>query len=161
MGQAVNQDFRKRILSPSMIPIAAFLFIGALVFGFSRLLLAVPKDGSVVLGVLMAGSILFGAGALSKGAGIKDTQRAALIVFGLLVIGGGVAAATSLHTREVEGTLPIAAQLTAKNVSFDKKEFTLPANKPVAIQFTNDDAGTTHNVAIYDSEALKTNLFKG
>jgi len=39
----VNGDFRKRVLGPALIPISAFVFIGALVFAFSRILLAVPK----------------------------------------------------------------------------------------------------------------------
>jgi plastocyanin len=153
VGEAVS-DFRKRILSPSLIPVASFVFIGGLVFGFSRLLLAVPKDGSVVLGVLMAGSILFGAGALSKGGALKDTQRAALIAFGLLVIGGGVAAATSLHTRAVEGGAPaVAAELTAKNIKFDKRQIKVAADKPFSILFHNQDAGVLHNVSIYDTPA--------
>ncbi len=153
MGEALN-DFRKRVLGPSMIPVGAFVFIGALVFGFSRLLLAVPKDGSVVLGVLIAACILFGAGALSKGGALKASQRMALVAFAVLLIAGGVAAGTSLHTREVEGNVPVAAELTAKNVKFDKPEFKLPAAEPVAILFHNEDPGVPHNVAIFDTPQL-------
>ena len=148
-------DFRKRVLGPAMIPVGAFVFIGALVFGFSRLLLVVPKDGSVVLGVLLAGSILFGAGALSKGPAIKSSQRAALVAFSVLLIVGGVAAGTSMNTREVEGNVPVAAEITAKNIKFDKAEVELPADEPVAILFHNDDPGVVHNVAIFDTPALK------
>ncbi len=150
----MNEDFRKRILNPSLIPFGAFVFIGALVFGFSRLLLAVTKEGSVVLGVLMAACILFAAGALSKGRKLKDSQRLALALFAVLVIVGGVAAGTSLHTREVEGNIPIEAELVAQNVKFDKTEFKLPADEPVAILFRNNDPGIPHNVAIFDTPQL-------
>lgn len=149
----MNPEFRKRIVVPSLIPLGAFVFIGALVFGFSRLLLAVPKDGSVVVGVLMAGCILFAAGALSKGGRLKDSQRVALILFGVLVIGGGVAAGTSLHTREVEGHIAVAETLVAQNTAFDKQQFRLSADTPVGIELVNRDAGLQHNVSIYDSPA--------
>ena len=147
----MNPEFRKRILLPSLIPIGAFVFIGALVFGFSRVLLIVTKEGSVVIGTLMAGCILFAAGALSKGGRLKDSQRLALVVFGVLVVGGGVAAGASLHTREVEGHIEVAAEITAQNTAFDKPEISLPAEEPTAILFRNNDPGIPHNVAIYET----------
>ena len=158
----MNPDLKKRILSPSLIPVGAFVFIGALTFGFSRLLLAVPAEGSVVLGVLMAGCILFAAGAVSKGGALKSSQRTALIVFSLLVIGGGVAAGTSLHTREVEGgPAPIGATLTARGTAFDKLQFKLPAETRIAIEFVNADPGIPHNVAIYGDPAFTQQLLIG
>jgi plastocyanin len=159
VGETVN-DFRKRVLGPAMIPVGAFVFIGALVFGFSRLLLVVPKDGAVILGVLLAASILFGAGALSKGRSLKSSQRTALLAAAILLIGGGVAAGTSIHTREVEGNVPVAAELTAKNIRFDKPEITLPADEPVAILFHNEDPGVVHNVAIFDTPELRKTFLR-
>ncbi|MFY9586970.1 MAG: hypothetical protein WAT66_05880, partial [Actinomycetota bacterium] len=153
-------DFRKRVLGPALIPVGAFVFIGALVFGFSRLLLVVPKDGSVVLGILISGCILFGAGALSKGGSLKNSQRMALVAFAVLLIAGGVTAGASMNTREVEGNVPVAAELTAKNIKFDKAEFTLPADEPVAILFKNEDAGVVHNVAIFDTPELKKTFLR-
>ena len=144
-------DFRKRVLGPALIPVGAFVFIGALVFGFSRLLLVVPKDGSVVLGILISGCILFGAGALSKGGSLKNSQRMALVAFAVLLIVGGVAAGTSMNTREVEGgPPPIEAELIAKGIKFDKAEIELPADERVGISFDNQDAGVLHNVSILD-----------
>lgn len=155
----MNPEFRKRILLPSLIPIGAFVFIGALVFGFSRLLLVVPKDGSVIVGVLMAGCILFAAGALSKGGRLKDSQRAALALFGVLVIGGGVAAGAALHTREVEKEAELAATLVARNTAFDLRQFSLPADTPVRIELDNQDPGIFHNISIYASPAPGARAF--
>jgi plastocyanin len=154
-------EFRKRVLGPALIPIGAFVFIGALVFAFSRILLAVPKNGSVVVGILMAGCVLLGAGALSKGGSLKRAQRVALGAFGVALIAGGAATGASLGVRPIKGELPVGATLVAHNIAFDKKEIAFNADKPLAIEFTNDDAGTPHNVAIYDTPAAAKSVFVG
>jgi cytochrome c oxidase subunit 2 len=45
--------------------------------------------------------------------------------------------------------------LTAKNVAFDKKELSAPANAPFTIHFDNQDAGTPHDVDILDADGKK------
>jgi cytochrome c oxidase subunit II len=45
--------------------------------------------------------------------------------------------------------------ITAKNVAFDKKELTAPANQPFTIHFDNQDAGTPHDVDILDASGKK------
>ena len=144
-------DFRKRVAEPFLIPIGAFVFIGILVFGFSRLLLVVTKDGSVILGVVLSAAILFGAGALSKSGVLKGSQRLALPAFAVLLTAGGIVAGISMNTREVEGHVEVGAEITAQGTKFDKTEFTLPADEPVAILFKNNDPGIVHNVAIYST----------
>jgi len=162
----VKGEFGKRVLGPALIPLGAFAFIGVLVFSFSRVLLAVPKDGSIIVAVLMAGSILLGAGALSKGAAIKAPQRAALIAFGVFILGGGVAAALSIGTRPVEQHLQVAATIAAQNIKFDRRELDLPADKAFILEFDNKDS-VAHNVAIYQDQAAANSqapagtLFKG
>jgi plastocyanin len=158
----VKGDFGKRVLGPALIPLGAFVFIGALVFAFSRILLAVPKDGSVIIGILMAGCVLFGAAAVAKGAAIKSPQRAALVAFSVLLLAGGVATGLSIGTRTVEGHLEVAAKIVAQNIKFDKTELDLPADKPFILEFDNKDA-TVHNVAIYKDPSATdaVTLFKG
>ena len=51
--------------------------------------------------------------------------------------------------------------LMAKNIAFNLSTITVPAGANIVIHFTNDDAGTPHNFALYDSSARTTNLFKG
>ena len=145
----MNGDFFKRVLAPALIPLGAFAFIGALVFGFSRILLAIPKDGSVIVAMLMAGCVLFAAGAVAKGGKVKVPQRLALIAFAVLLLAGGVGTGLSIGTRPFEGHLEVAATITAQNIKFDKAELDLPAGKPFIIDFENKDS-VPHNVAIYD-----------
>src|SRR5262245_25379622 len=45
--------------------------------------------------------------------------------------------------------------ITAKNVAFDTKELTAPANQPWTIKFDNQDAGTPHDVDILDQGGQK------
>ena len=45
--------------------------------------------------------------------------------------------------------------ITAKNVAFDKKDMTAPANQPWTIHFDNQDAGTPHDVDILDQGGQK------
>ena len=52
-------------------------------------------------------------------------------------------------------------ELTAQNIQFDKDCLAAPAGKAFTISFTNDDAGTPHNVAIYTDESASQELFVG
>jgi len=157
-------DFRKRVLDPALLPLAAFVFIGAFVFAFSRILLAVPKDGSVIVGVVMAACILFAAGAVSKGGKIKAAQRTGLIAFALVLIAGGVTAGAALGVRPVEKHLQadvkFATASHGSDFAFESKELAIPAGKLFGLEFDNKDAGTTHNIDIY-TKAGGTSLFKG
>ena len=45
--------------------------------------------------------------------------------------------------------------VVAKNVAFDVKELSAPANQPFTIHFDNQDAGTPHDVDVLDSSGKK------
>lgn len=151
-------EFRKRVLGPALIPLGAFAFIGVLAYAVSRILLAVTKEGSVVVATLMAACILFAAAAVAKGGVMKQIQKISLIAFSLLLLGGGIVVEASLGTREVEGHVDIAATLVAQNLQFDTKEFRIPADEPFAIELNNRDAAP-HNVAIYRARGQQPPLF--
>ena len=52
-------------------------------------------------------------------------------------------------------------EVTAKNISFDTDNITVKADGEVRIRFTNDDAGTPHNIAFYKSESDLTPVSDG
>jgi plastocyanin len=60
-----------------------------------------------------------------------------------------------------EGGGGAAVQLTAANLAFDKSELDLTAGADTSLDFTNNDAGTQHNVAIYTDSSAATALFQG
>lgn len=140
-------EFRKRVLEPALIPLGAFAFIGALAYAVSRILLAVTKEGSVVVATLMAACILFAAAAVAKGGVMKQVQKLSLIAFSLLLLGSGIAVEASLGVRPIEGHVEVADTIAANNLQFDKATLSLPADEPFAIEFENREA-QPHNVAI-------------
>ena len=50
-------------------------------------------------------------------------------------------------------------KISAANIAFDQTDVTAPADTPFAIEFTNNDAGVSHNVEIKDSTGAT--VFKG
>ena len=55
----------------------------------------------------------------------------------------------------------VTINLTAQNIAFDKSSITVTAGASVTVVFNNKDAGIPHNLAIYDSPALNTTIFRG
>jgi plastocyanin len=54
------------------------------------------------------------------------------------------------------------ATVTASGLAFDTTTLTIPASTATKLEFRNEDAGTTHNLAIYPSESdLSNPLFRG
>jgi plastocyanin len=57
--------------------------------------------------------------------------------------------------------VPVTIDLVAKGFAFNSSLITVPAGAAVTIRFSNQDPGVPHNVAIYNSPAQTTNLFRG
>ena len=53
-----------------------------------------------------------------------------------------------------------SVSITASGIQFDTSSFSLPADGGT-IEFTNEDAGTQHNIAIYQDSSVADNLFRG
>jgi len=54
-----------------------------------------------------------------------------------------------------------AVAITASALAFEQAEVNAPAGEPFQIEFTNNDAGTPHNVAIHRGDASGEEVFKG
>lgn len=52
-------------------------------------------------------------------------------------------------------------EIAAKDLLFDKRTLTAPANTAITIRFDNKDAGVQHNVAIYRDRTARTKIFVG
>jgi plastocyanin len=158
----VNRDVRERILIPAALPAAVIVFIGALVFAFSRLLLAVTKEAAVGLGMTMALAILVVAAFLANRGPMRGSQRLSLILAAVMLVAGGSVTAASLGIRPIkphEG--PADATLVAKGIAWDVEEITLPTGRKVAVKVENQDNGTPHNFALYTGPDAKQSLFQG
>lgn len=62
------------------------------------------------------------------------------------------------------GATGTVVKIAAQNIQFDQTELTAPANQAFTLEFTNNDAGVPHNVAIKDAsgaEVFKGEIFNG
>jgi plastocyanin len=55
----------------------------------------------------------------------------------------------------------VVIKLSAQGVAFDTDSLEVPANTPFKIEFTNNDAGIPHNVAIHEGTPTGPELWKG
>jgi plastocyanin len=160
-------------LLPLGLPVLGLFAIASLMFFMSRILLAVPEQGStwIALGVavvIMAAGTLFALRPQISG----RTMAVALAVGGLLMFAGGLVAAavgerTIEHHEEhdSEGGTEHGAgadvEVSAKGIAFDTADLSLPAGADVKLTFVNADVGVPHNVAIYRTEDFKDPVYAG
>ena len=83
---------RRRVTMGAMLPILALLFLGTLVFAFSRILLAVPEQMAPWVALLFAANILIGS---ALAASVRGRGSFAFLIGFLVVsiVGGGIAGA--------------------------------------------------------------------
>jgi plastocyanin len=158
-GERVSQ----RLLTPFGLPVLALALVGIIVFSISRVLLAVPKEASLLVAFGAAILILVTFFILSAR---PHTGRGPLYLmagFALIsvVVAGGVTAATGYRKFENKNTGPPAQFETAQNTSYQNKALTVTAGQVARITFTNLDTGVLHNIAVYTSNPGGTPIWTG
>ena len=162
-------------LPPILYPILAGIFGGALVWAYSRILLAVSThtiklfghstDGKTVaaaIGLLVPLNILIGAALVAYGARVRRRPAAFPLLVGaaVIVIAAGVVAVSIKAPAEAPTVHTVA--LAAQNTAFQPTTLTLSAGEKVQIKFENKDAGVQHNVVLFDGgDANAPQLFQG
>jgi plastocyanin len=148
---------RDRLVMPVLLPIAIVVIIALVLFGFSRILLAVTPEAATVTAILVAGGVLAAASFAAARAQVRLSTIAAMIgaITGFAMLAGGIALAVAGGEEEGEGEQerPIVV-LAAAEIAFDPTALTVPAGQPFTLRFHNQDADTQHNVDIFDNEAL-------
>jgi plastocyanin len=163
-------------------PVIGMLFAGALVWSFSRVLLAAsgfhfsiggwkvrmaPKDVAVSIALFTAANVLIGAALVAYGRRVRGrTVALPLLVVAAVVVlvAGGVGLALGDRPGEAEaGGGPPAEAITvvASGLQFDKAELTLTADAHVSLTLQNQDAGIQHNLSIYQDESAQQPIFQG
>ncbi len=157
----MSGEVRFRVPLVVVLPLAALLVIGALAFGFSRILLSLEPEAATTLALVMAANVL---GACAFYALRPDTARrrwpelAAVVLYPVL-IGIAVAQTGFLSAEEAapaEGGGETAAPagdntIVAADVSFQTDELTGEAGSAVSGTLDNQDS-VEHNIAFYMSE---------
>jgi plastocyanin len=160
-------EFRVRFPLPVVLPLAAILAIGAAAFGFSRVLLNIPKEAATAVALVTAANILIACAFVSLRSrmhrvGVLEVALIALypivvaVLIGYTGIGTEAAAGPAEAAQEESSSAPSAgsadATLVAQNVSFDTDSIKLPADRDVTVVLDNQDS-VAHDFALYKSEA--------
>ena len=166
------EEVRLRIPLPIVIPLGALVVIGGIAFGFSRILLNVPKHVAVALALVMAANVLGACAYVALRPRMTAATWAELfIVLTYPVIIGIVLTQTGIVSNsggEGGGPAPAATKpaasggtaLTASGLAWDSKTLTADADKPFTVAVTNEDT-VVHNFSIYKDDSAKDQLFKG
>ncbi len=160
---------RRPVLPPIAYPVVAILFGGALVWGFSRILLAVNKRDAAAIALLMALNILVGAAMVAYGGRVRRRPASfpLLVGAGVAVVVAGAVAMVSLGDRPQEGGpqgAPAiqAVALTVQGIKYLQTNLTLTSGGEVSMTFSNKDAGRPHNFVLFGGkDASAAMLFRG
>lgn len=143
-----------RLLVPIGLPVGMFLLTATIALSVSRILLAVPKNSSVLVAFVVAVSILGACSWVATRPRISSSAILALVVLAVASMAGagitGVAAGERPFHPEHGEHEPIL--LHAKEVKYDLDKITVSAGEEVAVEFENEDAGVYHNMAVYEGD---------
>lgn len=184
------QRLADRLLLPVGLPIGVVLLVAVIIISLSRVLLALPKEGSTVMALVAAVLILVGCTVVAARPQLGSGALIGLAIFaGMSLVAGGIAGAVAGErdfehhaesgearpaekdpagrpaTTVVAGTAAAAPSgpvvLKAKAIEFDKATLRLASNGTV--EFHNDDAAIPHNFALYPAATGNTGpaAFKG
>jgi hypothetical protein len=145
-----NRNLRDRVMRPIEYPVLGALAVGLVIFGFSRVMLAVNKDAAVVVFILVAALVLVVA---SLFAGVRriggEVLVGTLMVGGIIVLTAGVISFVygerGFHEPEGEGAntetvadvASVAARLELTSAGLSQTELSIPRSAQTSVTFNN------------------------
>ncbi len=165
----MRRQVRERLLLPLLLPAGILVAMAAVLFGFSRILLAVEGAPATTTALLVAGAVVVVSAIAASRAQIRMSTILSMIgaTAGVAMLAGGISLAVVSEGEAEgpggEGPGPGALGLTivAQNIAFDTTTIELPADTPTTITMDNRDAGVQHNIAIYTDDSRSEILFQG
>src|SRR5688500_4964172 len=113
----MSREARSRVVLGAGIPIAALVFLGLLIFAFSRILLAVPETLAPWVALLFAAVILAGCALAALIPGTRGFAFLISVLVATIVIGGVVGAVVGerpVHSL-IEGEEHVSAEAPEEN----------------------------------------------
>lgn len=150
----VQDRVRLRLLVPVALPAAMVALAATIAISVSRILLAVDKNASVAIALVVAVAILGACWFVSSKPRMPSSAILALAVVAVVAVAGagisGVAAGErEFHPHEGHGE---ELRITAHEIKFSTDSLTARAGEEVRMEFENEDVGVYHNVAVYEGE---------
>jgi plastocyanin len=155
---------RQSLLLPILIPLGGLAIIGAILFGFSRVLLRVSPNAATATALTAAVGIVALAGFTASR---KKMGTAALFsmvggVAGVAMLAGGLSLLVGQPGEEGE-EVPVVAIVAPPGAAVDgyaSDKVSAPAGVPFEIAFDNEDT-QQHNVSISTDDAGTDIVFEG
>ena len=171
-GGGLTGEVRLRVPLPIIIPFGAIILIALSTFGFSRILLSVPKEIATIVATVTAFNVLGACTVIALRRNLNRsvlTELAIVVLYPVLV--GAVLATMGLDEGHAEpgghgGPAPApppdsgAITVTASGTAFDTDQIELTAKGESTIHFINEDA-LPHNIAIYEDDSASAEIFVG
>ena len=164
-GPAGHQPERQSLLLPILMPVGLLATIALVLFGFSRVLLAVSHAAATVVAltaliVVMAVASFVASRRQLSGASLFWMVSA--IAGGVIAVGGLALAASPLEEEAEPQTVLLAAGPTASVDGFSTDALDVGADAPIELDFDNQEEGAQHNVVIFDGDdETAPQLFSG
>lgn len=170
-GGGLTGEVRLRVPLPIIVPFGALILIALATFGFSRILLSVPKEIATIVAMVTAANVLGACAVIALRRNMNRSIMSELAVVVLYpVIVGAVIATMGLdeagHGEEAghgPGPQPPPAagtSVTASGTAFDTQELALTAGETAEIEFVNEDT-VPHNISIYEDDSADRAIFEG
>jgi plastocyanin len=139
-----------RLLTPVGLPLMAVALIGVIVISVSRILLTLPRAGSIAAAFVLAALLLVVFFLLSARPHLGRNSLVFLGGFAVVAVvsAGSVSAANGYRTFDHPAAGPAPLTVVAHNTAFDTKTLTVTQGETATITFKNLDP-IYHNVAVY------------
>ena len=140
------------------MPIAVLAVIGLVLFGFSRVLLAVSHNAATVVALVAAAGIVSIAAWVASRKRVTGGTLFSMVaaMAGIAMVAGGLAVvAAPLHAEE-EGRSRAGSSSRSRRPRARRRRVSRPtpsrcrATKPFTIAFDNQDPAVPHNVVVFD-----------
>jgi hypothetical protein len=142
-----NEEVRERIASPLELPVLGAVGLGVIIYGFSRVMLALTKSGTVVAFAVVAALVLVAAFLIAARPRISNGTVAGVCSVALIaVVAGGTVAGVDgereIHAHETLGELAERGECGPEETEADEEASqTVSAKSNVAVTVTLTDAG--------------------
>ena len=160
---------REGLLLPILIPLGALVVIVLVLFGFSRILLAISHNAATVVALVAATGIVVTAAIV---AGRKRVTGGSLLSMvgasaGIAMMMGGLAIVAVGPEKEAGGggeaqVVALAAPPGAAADGFSTDALSVKSGEAISLEFDNQDPNVAHNVVVFDGkDETAPELFKG
>ncbi len=152
-----HPETRQGLLLPIAIPIGAFVVIGLVLFGFSRVLLSVSAHAATAVALVVAIAIMVVATIVASRERLTNGALFSMVgvVAGVAMLAGGIAIVAIGTGEEGGGKVQVVALEAPKGAAatgFVPTTLSVAANEPIELDFSNQDPGIQHNVVIFGED---------